>query len=42
VSDVLGGSDGDMTDKQRQEEEKRIKALMKGMASAGDEVSHNG
>jgi hypothetical protein len=37
VSDVLGGSDGDMTDKQRQEEEKRIKALMKGMASAGDE-----
>lgn len=41
VSAALGGDeDAEVGDRQREEEEKRIKALMKGMATAGvDDVS---
>ncbi len=39
VASALGGGGDDNVDKEQEEEEKRIKSLMKGMASAGsDEV----
>ena len=44
MAGALGGgeAEGDKSERQREEEEKRIKALMKGMASAGsDDVREN-